>query len=158
MTMKKIEKRDGFTLVEMLIVVAIIAVLIMVSVPMFGSTLEKSRVAVDEANERAAQDLAVTAFLTGHDTVDHLLNTGSEVRLVYFIEPDSHQGRITITGVAYPKEWYQYGLSTEEERGFGAGAQMAKPKDRCVMVTMNPNGEITKVEWKTYRDVVGHDP
>ena len=40
------------------------AVLIMVSVPLFGSTLEKSRVAVDEANERSAENMAVTWYLS----------------------------------------------------------------------------------------------
>lgn len=35
--------RKGFTLAELLIVVAIIAVLVAVAIPVFGSQLEKSR-------------------------------------------------------------------------------------------------------------------
>lgn len=50
--MKKTKK--GFTLAELLVVVAIIAVLVAVAIPIFTSQLEKSREAVDAANIRAA--------------------------------------------------------------------------------------------------------
>ena len=46
--------RKGFTLAELLIVVAIIAVLVAVAIPIFGSQLEKSREAADLANVRSA--------------------------------------------------------------------------------------------------------
>ena len=51
--MKKVNKK-GFTLAELLIVVAIIAVLVAISIPIFTSQLEKSREAVDLANIRSA--------------------------------------------------------------------------------------------------------
>lgn len=46
--------RSGFTLMEMLIVIALIAVLIAIAIPVFASQLEKSREATDLANVRAA--------------------------------------------------------------------------------------------------------
>ena len=49
--MKKNTK--GFTLAELLIVVAIIAVLVAISIPVFTSQLHKARVATDWANVRA---------------------------------------------------------------------------------------------------------
>ncbi len=49
--MKKNTK--GFTLAEVLIVVAVIAVLVAVSIPIFTPQLHKSRVAADWANVRA---------------------------------------------------------------------------------------------------------
>ena len=49
--MKKNTK--GFTLPELLIVVAIIAVLVAISIPVFTSQLHKARVAADWANVRA---------------------------------------------------------------------------------------------------------
>jgi prepilin-type N-terminal cleavage/methylation domain-containing protein len=51
--MKKMNNK-GFTLMEVLIVVAIIAVLIAIAIPVFGNQLEKAREAVDAANLRSA--------------------------------------------------------------------------------------------------------
>ena len=60
--MKKNNK--GFTLAELLIVVAIIAVLVAISIPIFSSQLEKSREATDIANIRSAYAEVVTGYLT----------------------------------------------------------------------------------------------
>ena len=68
--MRSIKERlnkKGFTLAELLIVVAIIAVLVAVSVPVFNSKLEKSREATDVANMRAAKAAAVSAYLSEDD-------------------------------------------------------------------------------------------
>ena len=50
--MRKMKNKKGFTLMEMLIVVAIIAILIAIAIPTFASSLNKARVATDEANIR----------------------------------------------------------------------------------------------------------
>lgn len=65
--MKKLTNKKGFTLAELLVVVAIIAVLVAVSIPIFTSKLEKAREATDIANMRAAKAAAVTEYL--NDTV-----------------------------------------------------------------------------------------
>ena len=65
----KLSKKGGFTLVEMLIVVAIIAILIAVSIPLIGNSLENARKATDDANERAAKAEGSIIFLAG-GTVD----------------------------------------------------------------------------------------
>ena len=54
------ENKKGFTLAELLIVVAIIAVLVAISIPIFTSQLEKAREATDAANLRAAYATAAT--------------------------------------------------------------------------------------------------
>lgn len=59
----KLQKRGGFTLIEMLIVVAIIAILIAISIPLVGSALERARVATDAANERAAKAEMIIVYL-----------------------------------------------------------------------------------------------
>lgn len=51
MNVKKNKK--GFTLMEMLIVVAIIAVLVAIAIPVLSNNLHKARVAADWANVRA---------------------------------------------------------------------------------------------------------
>ena len=60
-------KLSGFTLAELLIVVAIIGVLAGISIPIFNSQLEKAREAVDIANMRSAKASAVAEYLTDPD-------------------------------------------------------------------------------------------
>ena len=50
---KKLGKK-GFTLAELLIVVAIIAVLVAIAIPTFSGAMEKAEKATDDANIRAA--------------------------------------------------------------------------------------------------------
>ena len=57
--MKKLTNKKGFTLVEMLIVVAIIAVLAAIAIPSGMNALDKANAATDEANLRTARSLAV---------------------------------------------------------------------------------------------------
>ena len=52
--MKKKSNKKGFTIMEMLIVVAIIAVLAAIAIPVFNGALTKSKEAADVANIRAA--------------------------------------------------------------------------------------------------------
>ena len=52
--LKKLNNKKGFTLMEMLIVVAIIAVLVAIAIPVFNGALTKSKEAADVANIRAA--------------------------------------------------------------------------------------------------------
>ena len=66
--LKLIQKRNnkkGFTLAELLIVVAIIAVLVAISIPIFTAQLEKAREATDAANIRSLYAEVQTAALTG---------------------------------------------------------------------------------------------
>jgi prepilin-type N-terminal cleavage/methylation domain-containing protein len=62
--MKKNNKK-GFTLAELLIVVAIIAVLVAIAIPIFTSQLEKSRESTDLSNIRSYYAEITTALLTG---------------------------------------------------------------------------------------------
>lgn len=59
------QNKNGFTLMEMLIVIAIIAVLIAVAIPVFASQLEKTREATDLANVRSAYAQVSTEVLLG---------------------------------------------------------------------------------------------
>ncbi len=62
--MKK-RNSKGFTLAELLIVVAIIGVLTAIAIPVFTAQLEKSREAVDAANIRAMYAVVMADALTG---------------------------------------------------------------------------------------------
>lgn len=61
--MKKNKK--GFTLAELLIVVAIIGALVAISIPIFNNQLKKARFATNVANARAAK---AAVFATYYDT------------------------------------------------------------------------------------------
>lgn len=61
--MKKMKKQGGFTLVEMLIVVAIIAILIAISIPLVNNALERAKHATDAANERSAKAEVLINYL-----------------------------------------------------------------------------------------------
>ena len=77
---KKLRKNEkGFTLAELLIVVAIIGVLVAISIPIFTSQLEKAREATDLANIRSAYAECTTAVLTGEadDNVTENKDTGA---------------------------------------------------------------------------------
>lgn len=60
----------GFTLAELLVVVAIIAVLVAIAIPVFSSQLEKAREATDLANIRAAYAEVMAAVITKDDNID----------------------------------------------------------------------------------------
>lgn len=62
--MNKIKNTKGFTLMEMLIVVAIIAVLVAIAIPTFTTSLNKARVATDEANIRSGYASVMAEILT----------------------------------------------------------------------------------------------
>lgn len=87
----KLSKKGGFTLVEMLIVVAIIAILIAVSIPLVNSSLEKAREAVDQANLRNATGLANILYLT---TTDADTAFATEKEYVYVVDDSTHQGKL----------------------------------------------------------------
>ena len=67
--MNKTNKK-GFTLAELLIVVAIIAVLVAIAIPVFTAQLEKSREAVDAANIRASYAQIMADAITSDEAVD----------------------------------------------------------------------------------------
>ena len=83
--MKRLNKK-GFTMAELLIVVAIIAVLVAIAIPVFTSQLEKSRDAVSVSNMRAAYAEASTAKLAG--------STDSRITV-------NDDGTVTVTGVTF---------------------------------------------------------
>lgn len=63
-TLKKKLNKKGFTLAELLVVVAIIAVLVAISIPVFTSQLGKAQASTDAANVRAAYAEMLAANLS----------------------------------------------------------------------------------------------
>lgn len=85
--LKKFTNKKGFTLMEMLIVVAIIAVLVAIAIPTFSGALTKSKEAADVANIRALYAQAQIAMLNDDAAVPAdeaaLLGLDSSITLNY---------------------------------------------------------------------------
>ena len=70
-SVQKERQKQGFTIMEMLIVVAIIAILAAVSIPIFHNSLHKAKVAADKANIRAYYaELQLEYMTTGEYRAD----------------------------------------------------------------------------------------
>lgn len=82
---KKLSKKKGFTLMEMMIVVAIIAVLIAIIIPTFSGALDSAYAAADEANLRAYYSEAMA---------NSVLNGGDPKK-------PENGNKITVNGVEY---------------------------------------------------------
>ncbi|MEG0756506.1 MAG: type II secretion system protein, partial [Oscillospiraceae bacterium] len=65
---QKIKSKKGFTLAELLIVIAIIGVLVAIAIPVFGSQLKNANDQVAEANGRTAQAMATVQYLQDNQT------------------------------------------------------------------------------------------
>lgn len=91
--LKKVRKdKKGFTLAELLVVVAIIGVLVAISIPIFTSQLEKAREATDAANIRAAYAEVAAAQLTGATADEGSVTvTGANGVYTYTAEVTAHQ-------------------------------------------------------------------
>lgn len=59
-----VKSKSGFTLSELLIVIAIIGILVAISIPIFSASRKKAIVAVNKANIRAARAIADAQYYT----------------------------------------------------------------------------------------------
>ena len=117
-TMKK--KRKGFTLAELLIVIAIIAVLVAIGIPIFTSQLEKSREAAAAANIRAqyAQVMAEAITVDGNVNIG-----GKDFEKINLRQkqpdwqtetiPNSLENFSVIEGIPGTQAWVEYHADTE---------------------------------------------
>lgn len=125
----KLRKQGGFTMVELLIVVAIIAILVAVSIPMIGAALEKSRDAVDIANKRDAIALGNILYLTDE------IKTETEK---YYKVSDDSQGTL----VDSPAD-ATVGVCTGANSGKDTNCVSGGHTSQIIKVTIKPDGTVT---------------
>lgn len=97
--MNKNANKKGFTIMEMLIVVAIIAVLVAIAIPTFNGALTKSKEAADVANIRAAYAEEMVAVLTDESTAKtpDQFKSAIDSKLNYAGKLKAESGKNTIT-------------------------------------------------------------
>jgi prepilin-type N-terminal cleavage/methylation domain-containing protein len=78
---EKISAPRGFTLVEMLVVIAIIAVLVAIIIPTVSSATKRAKAAADAANLRSAIGEA-NVYLAEHGIPEHNTFTEDQISLV----------------------------------------------------------------------------
>ena len=140
---KRVKKnKKGFTLAELLIVVAIIAVLVAISIPIFSSQLEKSREAADEANIRSIYAQLSADVLTDTAVTD---NTNCPAAASYKVEKSAD----TFTGTA------TY-VMTQQKDGTASGSDItiggvkitsANFKTGTCTITIKSDGSAPTITW-----------
>ena len=119
--MKK--NRKGFTLAELLIVVAIIAVLVAIAIPVFTTQLEKSREATDLANVRSAYAEMMTQYLTwdGSSSIADIVVPAKQVQANW--QSDGNKAETVIAegvenkGIKVPANTDKYTISINTATG-----------------------------------------
>ena len=120
--MKKMNKK-GFTLAELLIVVAIIAVLVAIAIPVFTAQLEKSREATDEANLRSVYGEAVADYLGASSAWSSKSFTVGSLTFTATASADSSgSAAITITAPSTGMKSSKYQGGTYDGATFGSKA------------------------------------
>ncbi len=131
------KKNKGFTLAELLIVVAIIAILVAISIPIFTTQLEKSRKAVDLTNVRNAKAVAASAYMDTNmtDTITYYYDASSGKVF------DLEHARVSIEGYGKSHKPFQ------KEIDGAIGTPNIETASGIVAVTVGPGG-IQGAEWE----------
>ena len=143
----RLKNKKGFTLAEVLIVVAILAVLVAISIPIFTSRLEKSREAVDMSTMRSAKSAMSIGLMTGEIEADTW----------YYYDAGSG----TLSTSTKPSA---YGKSHEDSQTFwdyAGESAVGVPQDKVLKVSITEAGAMS-YKWgnaygSTYKAVAQSD-
>lgn len=130
------KKNKGFTLAELLIVVAIIAILVAISLPLFSSQIAKANLQADQTHVSAAKASAVAEYLdtNSHDTITYYFDAG-----IAMANKNNSEG---IVG---------YGKSTKKPYKTQTGAIGVPVNDdgskNIIQVIVGNNGTVMSTTW-----------
>ncbi len=140
--MKKTNKK-GFTLAELLIVIAIIAVLIAIAIPTFSGALRNARLQTDHANIRSAYAMVMTANMMGGIDIDGELTTPTADEEYYF-EKDGTLAETSTKAGTY--------ITQEDGKGDECKASIG-----CVKYGTAPSGSTDKLHKKNQVIKISYD-
>ena len=123
---QKLKNKKGFTLVELLVVVAIIAILVVISIPLVNTSLEGAKEAADDANLRAAKAVAVLGTIGAEGGITDPL---SGTKFFY----DISEGELST------------GTPQEDDK-----PQSTKNSGKDSIVVQIKDGNVESVAWGTY--------
>ena len=118
-------KRKGFTLAELLIVVAILSILVGISIPLFTNNLKDQQLKHVEEQELAAKTAAVTAFYAGYDSKGNKVDI-SQTGICTFLY-DAENGAVYVSNTspsvasfegAYTNKIESYGLNIPQVKDY----------------------------------------
>ncbi|MBS6975302.1 MAG: prepilin-type N-terminal cleavage/methylation domain-containing protein [Eggerthellaceae bacterium] len=97
------EEKGGFTLAELLIVVAIVLVLVAIAVPVFTGALNNANNAVKNADIRSVKSVAATQILSSKDTT---ITSAKQWKAEATVDAEGNVGQVTLTAdtTADPKD------------------------------------------------------
>ncbi len=141
---KKYKEKNGFTLAELLIVVAIIAVLVAISIPIFTTQLEKAREATDLSDVRSAYAEVMTAAITGDGSITYSKDSSQVIRKA--------DGRYSVIVSPLHQEIDDWQSSAELSIGGVSSTDSAhwigKPKAKgSCEVSYNPQTDSVTLNW-----------
>lgn len=102
----RIQNKKGFTLAELLIVVAVIAVLVGIAIPIFSNRLEESRRAVDKSNAKNIVSALSNGMNSGDIAFQDSTTSDGKPRCVVIVVGKDKMnsfvsGSVTINGQSY---------------------------------------------------------
>ncbi len=132
----KRNNKKGFTLAELLIVVAIIAVLVAVAIPVFTAQLEKSRDATTVANLRSAYAEASALVLSEPESTNAVAGKAKKTAA----------NVVEVSGVDVESSDATYWTTTDSPLGFSLSGMGAKKSGGyTAQFTFNTDGTVACV-------------
>lgn len=133
------KNKKGFTLAELLIVVAIIGVLVAISIPIFTSQLQKARLATNQANARAAYAAVEAQYLQDDTAIGEYTYTTTDGKIAK--ADDSDKATDTVGGATANKDISDWKTGTSVGTGTST---LGDATYKTWTLTVDTDGSVSK--------------